>query len=74
MSETPSGWQGWLPIETAPRDGRTLLLWDASREKAVFGYWSDEEDRWLQDLNDVEIYQAIYWMSIEPPPTGEHDE
>lgn len=32
----------WQPIETAPRDGTRILLWDAERAEAVFGRWLDD--------------------------------
>ena len=67
MSETPTGWQ---PIETAPRDGRTLLLWDASREVGILGCWSDEWGGWEQEESYLEIPQPTHWMLIEPSPAG----
>lgn len=39
MRETPTGWQ---PIETAPRDGTRILLWDARKEIATSGYWQHD--------------------------------
>ena len=71
MSGTPTGWQ---PIETAPRDGRRLLLWDARRDMAIFGVWSVEWDGWKQWLFPLEITEPSHWMLIEPPPAGGRDE
>ncbi|WP_243350829.1 Lar family restriction alleviation protein [Stenotrophomonas acidaminiphila] len=35
----------WQPIETAPRDGTRILLWDADRAEPVFGRWIDDGTR-----------------------------
>lgn len=32
----------WQPIETAPKDGTRVLLWDGAREVAVSGCWHHE--------------------------------
>lgn len=34
----------WLPIESAPSDGRYLLLWEQYSEAPFVGYWVN--DRW----------------------------
>ncbi len=71
MSETATGWQ---PIETAPRDGRTLLLWVPRLEMVIFGRWSVELDGWKQWLSYFEITEPTHWMLIEPPLTRGRDE
>ena len=35
----------WQGIETAPRDGTRLLLWDAKRGVAVSGLWYTDPGR-----------------------------
>jgi hypothetical protein len=32
----------WQPIETAPKNGTRLLLWDAKRSVAVSGHWHND--------------------------------
>lgn len=36
--------RGWQPIETAPRDGRYLLLWEQYSDNPFVGYWA--KDSW----------------------------
>lgn len=72
MSKTMTSWQ---PIETAPRDGRRLLLWDASGDVAKFGCWSDKLNGWKTRWSFyAENPPPTYWMEIEPPPAGGRDE
>lgn len=63
----------WQPIETAPKDGTRLLLWDPGREVAVSGYWHDEpevstptvwEPGWAWWVSDSDV---LMWDS------GPHD-
>ena len=66
----PEFLQALISDHEAPRDGQTLLLWDAFREVAMLGCWSDEWGGWEQEESYLEIPQPTYWMSIEPPPAG----
>jgi hypothetical protein len=71
----------WKPIETAPRDGTTIL---------VYGYWEGEisgkekkPNVWLCSSQGVEdefclegcdgyaawVNNPMYWMPLPPPPT-----
>lgn len=73
----PSGWQ---PIETAPKDGRNLLLWGFPGTEVQIGCWLDRQtishgqvihtiQKWtaagLFALNDG---QPTHWMSLPDPP------
>lgn len=79
MSETPSSWQ---PVETAPRDGTRILLWDEHRGVAISGFWHTDPgirapdeyappwSFWVADNNLIEwdgIDYPIYWMPLHPP-------
>jgi hypothetical protein len=56
---------GWYPIETAPKDGTTILFWDpVADEKLVIGCWV--VSRWT----DYEwTYHPTHWMPFPPDPT-----
>ena len=64
MSETPTGWQ---PMETAPRDGTWILLWDELECLAVSGYWDADVDDWMTDV-DLPYSILTYWLPLPPAP------
>lgn len=71
----------WQPIETAPRDGTVILLWD-KRGLAITGWWHNDPGRddpsgyeppwswWVSDL-DLILWDdgeaPLYWAPFEPP-------
>ena len=65
MSDIPSSWQ---PMETAPRDGTSILIWDSSGKCMVFGHWYDEWNDWQNDQNLCEIPNPSHWMPLPPAP------
>ncbi len=56
---------GWLPIETAPRDGTTVLLWAAGWRNPLTG-WTYGADDW-QDLRAAGS-PPTHWQPLPPPP------
>ena len=60
---------GWQPIETAPKDGRDLLLWD---EGPVLGFWragiSGFYDCVGGDPADPEPFYPTHWHPLPEPP------
>lgn len=56
----------WQPIETAPKDGRTILGWWVSRQCITPIYWVD--DTWLEDGTEVNVDPPSHWMEIPEPP------
>lgn len=77
----------WLPIESAPKNGATILLWHEKRSEVMAGVWSmhsygfaDEEHPWL--VFDPSEYQEIdayadgvftHWMAFPEPPGAQAD-
>lgn len=66
---------GWLPIETAPKDGTRVLTWqphcDASPHEAIL-HWNG--DKWVEDNGTWFVRAPHYWMSLSgfaaPAPIG----
>lgn len=72
MSEQPETWQ---PIETAPKDGRTVLLWWTTRGAGTGGYVVEGDDlmacgwRGDQDLCiPRDQKHCTHWMPLPLPP------
>lgn len=69
----------WQPIETAPKDGREILLFDRDDLPTVFagkwapvagdGGWWIYADELLQDAC-AEAFPT-HWMPLPPPPERE---
>jgi hypothetical protein len=61
----------WQPIETAPKDGRTILVYghwavDNSVPDIAFAYWDDDARFWIFDAE--EMLTMLYWMNLPEPP------
>ena len=70
----------WKPIEDAPKDGRSVLLWarlksaPAERDDLSFpviGFWHKSSERWKvapEILNWSEELIPTYWTELPLPP------
>lgn len=57
----------WQPIETAPKDGRRLLLWWPEWcDEPIKGWWADG---YWQCIDAVVEEGPTHWMPLPPPPT-----
>lgn len=50
----------WQPIETAPKDGTDLLLWEPSLGQSVIAHSVNGEWPWF--------YKPTHWMPLPDPP------
>lgn len=62
----------WQPIETAPRDGKTVLVSDG--EYVVVARWNTEPNVWERDVDACwtvhEPEDYFYaWHLVDDPPT-----
>lgn len=55
----------WLPIESAPKDGTSILVWDGS---ATIAHWLGDE--WVNECSDeyLMVSPVTHWMPLPEPP------
>ena len=59
---------GWRPIETAPKDGTWVLVWDCCRCKIASNYYDhDQRDEWTTDGEGF-LIQPKLWQPLPPRP------
>jgi len=69
----------WKPIESAPIDGRPVLLWARLKSSppadddfyAIVGFWHRSVQRWKvspEHLNREEDLIALFWAALPEPP------
>lgn len=60
----------WKPIETAPKDGRAILVYAPGRfylsPLYCVAQWHDDAG-WCID----ELREPTYWQPLPPPPTSD---
>jgi len=66
---------GWRPIETAPKDGAWVWLYEAVEHEAdrqYVGHWFHDyigdEDRWQDAADCREFAKPTHWMPLPDPP------
>lgn len=62
---------GWMPIETAPKDGTRILLHPAVEVHDAWskGYWSEQHECWIVGGSASGVTHT-YWLPLPPtPPT-----
>lgn len=57
---------GWLPIETAPKNASVMLL--ADHEIVRLGYWCLGRLRWCEYGPGFEPFDCSHWMPLPDPP------
>lgn len=58
----------WQPIETAPKDGKPVLLWkEPTKEHYVAAFIRGDHPGWCTP-DGFEIFRATHWMPLPHPP------
>jgi hypothetical protein len=70
----------WKPIESAPQDGSSVLLWVRLTSVPpendfcpIVGSWNKSIERWKvapELLNKAEVLDARYWTELPNSPKG----
>ena len=58
----------WQPIETAPKDGTRILVWDDDTIETA--YWAIFRSRWEHAWDGAELgaFEITHWMPLPEPP------
>ena len=58
----------WQPMETAPRDGALILLWNGYG--VLIGFWGQGSERWLgsASIHNPDLGEVKNWMPLPKPP------
>ena len=61
---------GWQPIETAPKDGTQILLWERQSRGPFMGWWHDGwpslESYWTDEAETEP--DPTHWMELPERP------
>ncbi len=73
----------WQPIETAPKDGTTIIIFDSySDDKSIDGYgvctarWDYSLKWWIMHQrysNVISLINPTHWMPLPQPPQERKD-
>ena len=69
--------QGWRPIETAPKDGKLLLLcatpgrWVEKKNVVLAGYWG--RNGWVAQHGGHPLSFATHWQPLPSPPPAQEN-
>ena len=62
----------WQPIETAPKDGTEILLWDKEFEAYAVGYFLKPLAQWTAFPGGImDDVSPSHWMPLPEPPEEE---
>ena len=56
----------WQPIETAPKNGRDILIFD--KNGIEIAWWSDIDSEWCHQDMYLSILNLTHWMPLPEPP------
>lgn len=61
----------WQPIETAPRDGADILVWDGDNISIAFGRSNGTFEHVHFACGDIVESFPTHWMPLPPPPESQ---
>lgn len=61
---------GWQPIETAPKDSRSRLVWCPARENIYVVCWDNYEKSWWHSGDGGRLLdEPTHWMPLPAAPS-----
>jgi hypothetical protein len=64
-----AGRKEWQPIDTAPKDGRRVLVWNPNWSAAIAAQWYGEDWRIVYTLQPFN-HQPTHWRALPAPPSS----
>ena len=59
----------WKPIETAPKDGTEIIVYDRHGNFVPWVYWDDEDEKGVWMSNFIRwAGHPTHWMAFPNPP------
>ena len=58
----------WQPIDTAPKDGTSILVWSPTPEQADVAWWADGPGCWLDNYGKYLTDEPSHWMHLPDGP------
>jgi len=62
----------WQPIDTAPRDGREILVYYPEVKEIEKVYWEKKNSR-FETMRSVIELNPTHWQPLPTPPEGENN-
>ena len=64
----------WQPIETAPKDGRDILIFHPRMGEMFVAYWSDGSNRFMFSTMTALDGGETHWMPLPPAPSRQKED
>lgn len=66
---------GWMPIESAPKDGTRILgvINGITSKFTVEMEWNLYRGEWHRPMGTGVVIEPTHWMPLPAPPTGEDE-
>lgn len=58
----------WQTIESAPKHGSDILLYEDFEPAVCKGYWADADEEWRPSRGERFWLQPTHWMPLPEPP------
>lgn len=70
VAETaPGDAQGWRSMDSAPKDGSSIIAWAADVQSALTVFWDAViYDCWIEDIGGAKCWLSLtHWKPLAPP-------
>ena len=64
----------WQPIETAPKDGNSVIIYDPRGTTVCEAIYDKHQSSWVDPVETYYRYHPTHWMPLPAPPVVEGEE